>query len=261
MSDALLAAAERLELRPAAVAGALGRTVVVAPHPDDESLACGGLLALLARQGAEAHVVVMTDGAASHPGSAAFPPDRLAGLREVEAREALRRLGHGERIAFLGLPDGNVPAPGTEAFARAVVALRETLEALAPETVVLPWRHDPHPDHQAVWRIADAALAPMASPVRRLEVPIWAWHRGDAPALDPASAWRLDVASVLVDKAAAVAAHASQTTGLVRDSPDGFTLTPDLLVPFERGWEVYIDVPATGSDIASALPTPPLAPR
>ena len=85
-----LDAPERAPLRPPEAARTLGRTVVVAPHADDESLACGGLLALLARQGVEAHVVVVTDGAASHPGSAMFPPARLAAVREAESRAAVR---------------------------------------------------------------------------------------------------------------------------------------------------------------------------
>ncbi len=240
-TDSLLADPERLELRPPAYAASLGRTVVIAPHPDDESLACGGLLALLARAGVEAHVVVVADGSASHVGSTAFPPDRLVQLREVEVREAVRLLGHGERTHLLGLPDGAVPAAGADGFAPAVVALRDLLETLSPKTLVLPWRRDPHPDHAAAWHIADAA-APAG--VRRLEAPLWAWHRGGtdaAPRPDEATAWRLDVSPVLTEKAAAIAAHASQTTGLISDADAAFTLTPDLLAPFERAWELYVE--------------------
>lgn len=239
--SSLLDAPERHPLRPAGYAATLGRTVVVAPHADDESLACGGLLALLARQGVRAHVVVVTDGAASHPGSTAFPPDRLAALRDAEVRHAVRILGHGERTHALGLPDGATPAPGTPAFDAAAEALRRLLADLAPETVVVPWRRDPHPDHVATWQLAHAARVPSA---RWIEVPVWAWHRGDAgtaPRADEATAWRLDVSSVLGVKATAVAAHASQTTGLIADSPDGFVLTPALLAPFERPWELFLD--------------------
>ncbi len=241
VSDSLLADPERLELRAPAYAASLGRTVVVAPHPDDESLACGGLLALLARAGVEAHVVVVADGSASHVGSTAFPPSRLAALREAEVREAVRRLGHGERTHLLNLPDGAVPMPGADDFAPAVVALRALIEALQPETLVLPWRRDPHPDHVAAWHIADAA-APVG--VRRLEAPVWAWHRGGpdaAPRADEATAWRLDISPVLAEKAAAIAAHVSQVTGLISDADEAFTLTPELLAPFERTWELYMD--------------------
>ncbi len=239
MPDHFLDTPERHPLRPAASAADLGRTVVIAPHADDESLACGGLLALLARQGVEAHVVVVTDGAASHVGSAAFPPERLAALREVEVREAVRLLGHAERTHLLRLPDGSSPLPGQPGFDAAADVLRDLLATLAPDTLVLPWRHDPHPDHVAAYLLADAA-APAG--VRRIEVPVWAWHRGDRPPLAPGqTAWRLDVSDVRAEKAAAIAAHASQTTGLISDADEAFTLTPELLAPFQRTWELFVE--------------------
>ena len=70
---------EKLEDRP---------FIVVAPHPDDESLACGGLIADACRQGLRGKVVIVSDGVGSHPNSKAYPPDRLRALREEEARRA-----------------------------------------------------------------------------------------------------------------------------------------------------------------------------
>jgi LmbE family N-acetylglucosaminyl deacetylase len=64
---------EKLEDRP---------FIVVAPHPDDESLACGGLIADASRQGLRAKIVIISDGAGSHPNSKAYPPDRLTALRK-----------------------------------------------------------------------------------------------------------------------------------------------------------------------------------
>ena len=62
--------------------------IVIAPHPDDESLACGGLIAEACREGLKRKVVIVSDGAGSHPNSKAYPPDRLRALREAEARRA-----------------------------------------------------------------------------------------------------------------------------------------------------------------------------
>ena len=90
--SSLLIDPERHPLRPGDSVRTLGRTVVLAPHPDDESLGCGGLLARLAAHGVPARVVVVTDGAQSHPGSAAYPPERLRALREAEARAAVAAL-------------------------------------------------------------------------------------------------------------------------------------------------------------------------
>jgi LmbE family N-acetylglucosaminyl deacetylase len=61
--------------------------IIVAPHPDDESLACGGLIAHACARGLRAKVVIVTDGAGSHPNSKAYPPDRLSALREDEAKQ------------------------------------------------------------------------------------------------------------------------------------------------------------------------------
>ena len=90
--------------------------VVIAPHPDDESLACGGLIAEACRQGFRVRIIVVSDGAGSHPNSKAYPPDRLRSLREEEARRAGAELGVApEEMLFLGLPDRFVAPEGIEA--------------------------------------------------------------------------------------------------------------------------------------------------
>jgi LmbE family N-acetylglucosaminyl deacetylase len=79
--------------------------IVVAPHPDDESLACGGLIADACRQGLPGKVVIVSDGAGSHPNSKAYPPDRLMALRKEEAKRAGSELGlKPEDMLFLNLP-------------------------------------------------------------------------------------------------------------------------------------------------------------
>lgn len=233
----LLDAPERHPIRPPDAVRRLGRTVVLAPHPDDESLGCGGLLALLAQAGCQPHVVVVTDGAQSHPGSAAYPPARLRALREEEAREAARHLGC--TIGFLRQPDCGLPSPGHPAFDGVARRLAEAISEHDPDTLVVPWRRDPHCDHEAVWSLACAGRPPGA---RWLEYPVWAWtDASSAPRANEARAWRLDVSPVLDSKRRAVAAHRSQTTGLIGDDPDGFRLAPDVLAHFERTWELFLD--------------------
>ena len=239
----LLLDPERHPLRTADTALALGATAVLAPHPDDESLGCGGLLALLADAGAPTRVVVVTDGCGSHPNSAAYPAERLRTLREAEARAAVDALGLDEAaVTFLRHADCGLPDEGTEAFD---AAARELAEALAgAETVVVPWRRDPHCDHVGTWALACAAAARMDEPPRWIEYPVWAWPNADtdvAPQDGEARAWRLDIAPVLDRKRAAVAAHRSQTTDLIDDDPDGFTLAPDMLAHFERPWELFLE--------------------
>ena len=240
----LLLAPERLPLRSARAALALGRTAVVAPHPDDESLGCGGLLALLAAAGVPARVVVATDGTRSHPGSATHPAPVLRALREAEARAATAALGLGERaVTFLRHGDCAMPEPGTSAFERAADRLAAALGRA--ETVLVPWRRDPHCDHVGTWRLARAAAARMAEAPRWIEYPVWAWPHAADPAIAPcegeARAWRLDIGAVLPAKRSAIAAHRSQTGGVIHDDPGGFTLAPEMLAHFDRPWEVFLE--------------------
>ena len=96
-----------------------GRTVVLAPHPDDESLGVGGTIAQLIGLGLPVGVIFLTDGEASHPGSESHPPSALGTLRRSEARGACRALGvTDDAVAFLGLPDGAVPAGRGRRFRR-----------------------------------------------------------------------------------------------------------------------------------------------
>ncbi len=229
---------ERHELRPSDAVRDLGRVVVLAPHPDDESLGCGGLLALLAEAHAPAHVIVVTDGCRSHPRSSAYPAPRLRTLREQESREAVARLGLGSCVEFLRFPDCGLPGDGDPEFEHAADRLAAIVDDLRPDTLLVPWRRDPHCDHEATWALARARRRPG---VRWLEYPVWAWTaRHAAPSEDEAAAWRLDVTPVLDRKVRAVAAHRSQTTDLIADDPGGFRLRPDVLSHFRRSWELYL---------------------
>lgn len=239
VSLSLLDDPEAHDLRDAASVFDLGPTVVLAPHPDDESLACGGLLAALARAGVPATVVVVTDGCQSHPNSGAYPGPKLRTLREVEAQRAVRLLGHGARIEFMRFPDCGLPEPGTEAFEAAADRLAGLVYDLRPQTLLVPWRRDPHCDHEATWALAWARRRPT---VRWIEYPVWAWTDPEAAPHDSeATAWRLDVSDHLDRKAKAIAAHRSQMTDLIADDPEGFRLAPEVLELFHRPWELFLD--------------------
>jgi LmbE family N-acetylglucosaminyl deacetylase len=148
------------------------RAIIVAPHPDDEVLACGGLLQLLAAQGTRAVVVAATDGDASHPGSSEFAPARLARLRPRETEAALQALVEpGQpvpQVIRARLPDGDV--------AGQIGALQTLLEQLLrPDDVVfVTWRQDGHPDHEACGHAA--AMAARLCGATLVEMPVWTWH-------------------------------------------------------------------------------------
>ncbi len=217
--------------------------LVVAPHPDDECLGCGGAIALLRSLGCDIHILVISDGTMSHPHSRQYPTAALRSLREQETRSAMAILGvDTDQITFLGLPDSAVPTSTNLGFSAAVLACQRYLKAIAPQTIFLPWRQDPHADHRATWQIVKAALK---SPEPRLiEYPIWDWdlaQRGDGQSLNSLNAWRLDIQAVSELKQEAIAAYRSQVTDLINDDPQGFRLSAEMLTHFAYPWELYLE--------------------
>lgn len=144
------------------------RAVVVAPHPDDEVLSVGGMLAQLAEAGVPIRVIAVTDGTASHRGSREWPVERLVRERPGESRLALQRLGIDIEPVRLGLPDGGLQ--GLECL------LADRLLPLLDRTDVVftTWRRDGHPDHEATGHAC--AFAAARTGARLVEVPVWAWH-------------------------------------------------------------------------------------
>lgn len=220
------------------------RILVVAPHPDDESLGCGGLVSILADFGRRFHVVFVTDGGASHRGSKAWPRQRLAALRAEEAAEALCRLGiGGEPRTFLGLADAAMPPLASEAGRAALASVAAVLNEFAPDLVLLPWRRDPHCDHRDSWQLAHAAMNQAAMKPATFEYAIWLDELGaaeDRPRPGEAERIAFDIGKDLAKKRAAIAAHRSQTTDLIDDDPEAFRLAPAtierLAGPLETYW-------------------------
>ena len=231
--------------------GPTGGALVVAPHPDDESLGCGGMLAACAAAGRPARVVVVSDGAGSHANSRAWPRDRLVALRQAEARAAVAALGldPARDIAFLGLPDTAVPMAGAE-FDAAVGALLRAAGP-APGSVFAAWRHDPHRDHTASFAIAAAAMRGWPAGTRLFAYPVWGlafahpipgFQLPEGPLLPtPPRGLRLDVTRHLPAKRRAVAAHASQVSALIEDDPAGFRLPDAALALAFRPFELFLE--------------------
>ena len=221
-----------------------GRTLVVAPHADDESLGCGGVIALLRQQGQTVSVLFVSDGSMSHPSSKRYPPKARRDLREGEALNALKILGVAPAdVHFLRLPDTRVPVPSSADFGEAVALVREQLARLQPQTVLVPWRRDPHGDHRATWHLLQAAVKQLKAPVCWLEYPIWVWEStrpDDLPTAADGSWLRVDVSKVLSQKRRAIAAHRSQTTPLIDDDPDGFTLSAEMIGHFIQPYEYFL---------------------
>jgi LmbE family N-acetylglucosaminyl deacetylase len=206
--------------------------LVVAPHPDDEVLGAGGVLAELAQRGTAISVLALSDGEASHP-AAPIAPSELAARRTAESEHAMRALLDGCQIIRLGLPDG--------ALESCEAVIQEAVEKLlAPGAwCFAPLLQDGHPDHEAAARAA--ARACERSGARLLEYPIWMWHwsaPGDARI--PWARARLARLTPVTRrrKAHAIAAFTSQIAPISNGTGGEAILPPALLERFLRPDEV-----------------------
>jgi len=218
-----------------------GNSLILAPHPDDETLGCGGFVIETCNRGRAPLIVAVTDGAGSHPGSTTYPPDRLRALRAAELRSAAAILGVPEqRVRFLGLSDTRAPRDGPE-FERAVEAVVTMIRDQSVANLLATWMHDPHGDHQATACIASRAA--QIAGVRLLFYPIWGWLLPpDQPLpITLVRGARLEVGRVREQKRRALTAHASQYAGLITDASQGFQLPHDLLAIADQDYEVFLE--------------------
>ena len=234
-----LAAMRRFEVTPLAGLVGDGGLVVIAPHPDDESLACGGLISAACAAGRRVKVVVVSDGTGSHPRSRAYPRPRLRGLREAEARKAVSALGLAPRhVEFLRLPDRYVPSEGVAAEA-AVELIATMAQSVAATALFVSWRHDPHCDHQAAYRLAREAQRRTGAAL--YEYSVWgAALKPSAPVTPVKRGYRLSVGRHQTRKRRAISAHRSQISDLIADDPTGFRLSPRDLARMSGPYESFV---------------------
>lgn len=181
--------AEAIPYEPANLRGE--RLLVLAPHPDDEVIGCGGLIALHLRERRAVRIVVATDGAEA--GSRE--------LREEETRRGVARLGDNASIGFLRYPDRALSDDAAE-------KIREELLSFRPDLVLVPSAVEIHPDHLALSRIfceliqRDPALFGDLATTRVAFFEVSSTLRPNAI---------VDISNVAEVKYAGIAEHASQT--------------------------------------------------
>jgi LmbE family N-acetylglucosaminyl deacetylase len=237
--------------------GATARScMVVAPHPDDETLGCGALIARKRAAGTRVTVVIVADGRHAQRASSQISPARLAEIRAEEAVAACAELGVArEHVVQLGHEDTRVAHHEERVTDRLGALLRE----VQPEEVLVVSGLDHHIDHRAVNRATHRALARWSEePVVR-EYPVWSWI--DGPWLDQAARRSFGRATHLVSqplstflagrptvvvtadhidhKRRALAAHASQTTPYT-DEPGWAVMDEALLSPFLGPVEIFL---------------------
>jgi LmbE family N-acetylglucosaminyl deacetylase len=189
----VLTEAEAIPYTPALLRGE--RLLVLAPHPDDEVIGCGGIIAQHLREHRAVRIVIATDGAEGGDAAA----------REDEARRGIAMLGDAE-VVFLRFRDRTL---GDDASG----LLREQLLDFRPDLVLVPSPVEIHPDHVALSRVFCQTVQRDETLFADLAVTRVAFFEVSAPLPRPNAL--VDISDVAETKYAAIAEHASQLA--VRD--------------------------------------------
>lgn len=128
------------------------KIIVIAPHPDDEILGCGGLMSKYAKEGREVYVLVITRGTPK-----LYSDDRIVNVRK-EALDAHKILGVKETV-FL---DFHAPELDQTSLAEISMEISKVIKKLAIDTIFIPHRGDIHSDHRVVYNASIVAGRPVA---------------------------------------------------------------------------------------------------
>ncbi len=202
----------------------LGTALVVAPHQDDESFGCGGLIALKRQSGTAVKVVFLTDGQKSY-GCDRIPSSDLIAKRQQEALQALETLGvDSENVDFFNYPDGELQCLNPLARQTLVTSLTQLLRRFEPEEVYVTYRRDGHSDHEAAALLVREAIAQATISPLLLEYPVWSLYQPtqfkfDLPEFK--QLYHVPIQAVRARKQAAIACHRSQYVPIPPDTTGG----------------------------------------
>ena len=221
----------------------LSPCLILAPHPDDETLGCGGLIAIASKLGLRPRVAYLTDGEGSHKGSASWPPERIAARRRQEALAALAVLGvAADDVLFMGWPDAAPHARDADAYARSLESLRAWADGFSTWSVWAPWRAEQHCDHVAANGVALDLVAGLGRDVVSMEYLVWGWadpdlaHRHGAEGV-----WGLMCVDEIERRRKALACHETQMLPIIDDATQAFLIPPDLAALAERPVEIFLE--------------------
>lgn len=186
------------------------KVLVIAAHPDDEVLGCGGTMARLAAEGAEVRVAILANGLTSRPGFDAAQAQALLQTHHDRARRAGALLGAAE-VRVLGFPDQKMD---TLPLLDITQAIEREIAAFQPDTLFTQHGGDLNQDHVITYRAALTATRPMlGGPVKRVysyEVASsteWAFHKFE-PRFHPTVFF--DISTTLEKKIAAMQVYESE---------------------------------------------------
>ncbi len=211
--------------------------MVLTPHPDDETLGCGAMIAAASKRSVKITVVCLTDGAGSHPSSRSYPSSTLALLRFGELKAAVEHLSEGAAdVVSFGLPDQGVSDELLQNH-NIIERLLEIAHRRRIKTLFTTWEHDPHPDHEVAAKIA-FELVRQRSETFLWQFPVWGRFIEQDAAVS--QLYTFDVTLFASIKAKALGAHASQMSQLINDDPAGFVMEETVQRHFIEAPEIFI---------------------
>jgi len=206
----------------------LGPVLIVSPHPDDETLGCGGLIAQCATTNHPLRIVTLTNGDASHPGNHRWRA-RLAQIRWREQAAALKQLGLTEDCSeWFHQADGSLASIGGFEYEQLVARLAAVITRHGIESVFVTAIDERHEDHQFAALIAVQATTLVAYCQRLFSYPIWSAEIRAAELLRSEQPYVLNIQPWLARKRAAINEHRSQM-GSVEMPAGGFQIPESLI--------------------------------
>jgi len=195
------------------------KIIVFAPHPDDETFGCGGVIAKRLSEGYEVLVVVLTDG--RYAFSALFgiesepTPYELKEIRKEEVKRATRILGVPEKhLFFLDFEDATLEKNENEAKGKVI----QILSGNVPVEVYFTYEKDIHIDHRATSRIVRNSIKELGIDTIKHQYSIMQKYGRIGPVMDTLfnlfrrNMIRIDVSKFLPLKEAALKEFKSEIT-------------------------------------------------
>lgn len=232
-----------------------GPVLVIAPHPDDETIGCGAAIARFCAEGRKVYLLIVTDGSNS-TASAVITSSELSVIRRNEALNAAKVLGVSQdNVLFLCYPDNQILSHMKEVSK----AIYGHIVQLAPAIIFTSHRFDEHVDHRAIAIIAEQLQEEGKINALMLQYPVWyktiSWPYGVLRCLTTVSAYgryrHLSVNAFSTKKEEALIQYHSQFENLTGEkcwrffsaaSRKRFCISPELFFEPEEKKKLSIQI-------------------
>lgn len=216
--------------------------MIFAPHQDDESFGCGGVIALKRKQDVPVKVVFITDGGGSHSDNPRVTRQEIIQIRRQEALTALTILGvEAENIHFLNKWDGALYKMDTVEREETIAQIAQLIRTFQPQELYVTHNNDHSKDHEISYELVKAAVD-----VAEIEVDLWQYAiwllwkpllLGNLKILELTGAYRLGIHPVQSQKKQAIETYKSQYLPI--DSDSSPVLPPGFLWRFLLPYEIF----------------------